>query len=181
MNVIVVGCDGSGKSTICNIIKKLTDYKVINLKKNNPTDFFIDKIIVKSFESIKNKYIKFIFLYTFVHLAEFLRNLFIINIYNNTIFDRYPIDRIAIAVEGTLKLKERKSFFYTVDVLLRLIWCLPNLIFLLNRGKIIFIERSANEIYKHRKSDYRSLDDVRIKIKSYDLIYNFLKKFKKNI
>lgn len=182
MNIIILGADGSGKSTLCKLIKSsLINYEIVNLKKNKSSNFFLDSLIVDLFEKLENKYIRRFYLYTILHFTEFIRNLIIIFSQNNLIFDRHPIDRIAIAIEGLLNLKKNKSIFYFIDVFIRIIWAIPNLIFLVSFDKIVFVNRSNKEIYKSRCDDYVSIEKVANKKKSYNIIYKFISKFKKDI
>ena len=182
MNIIILGADGSGKSTLCKLISsKLINYKIVNLKKNKSSNFFLDILIVDLFEKLENKYIKIFYLYTVLHFTEFIRNLIVIFSQKKLIFDRHPIDRIAIAIEGLLNLKKNESIFYFIDVFIRIIWAIPNLIFLVSFDKIVFVNRSNKEIYKSRHDDYVSIEKVANKKKSYNIIYKFISKFKKNI
>jgi thymidylate kinase len=182
MNIIILGADGSGKSTLSKLIKsKLINYDIVNLKKNKSSNFFLDTLIVDFFEKLENKYVKIFYLYTILHFTEYIRNIIIIFSQNNIIFDRHPIDRLAIAIEGLLNLKKNKSIFYSLEVFVRIIWAIPNLIFLVSFDKFFFLNRSDKEIFNSRRDDYIWIEKVINKKKSYVLIYKFISKFKKNV
>lgn len=168
----VIGPDGVGKSTY---IKKRYSTTSISLKKTNSSTIWVDAYLTSKFVNNKSVLVQELMLQFWIYPVDFLRGLLRIVSGRYEIFDRSPIDRLALVIEIVLFMKLEgftlKRFYF---LLTRSTWLLPSIMNALLIDEHILLSESAEVIYARRRHEYRSLEHIELRIKSYYLTKKFL-------
>ena len=165
----MIGPDGAGKSTF--IQERFSETANCSLKKDNSSSCRTDQRLMTVYARLENPILSECYLLTVVYSLELLRNTYRILFGDCLVFDRSPIDRVALVIEQCLRLyKCGFKASLLLRVLLRLPWLLPNFLLALVIGRHILLLPSAETLRARRPEDYPNLIDAELKRLSYVII-----------
>ncbi len=172
----VAGPDGSGKSTICETLSSFKkSSEVIHAVKDRNLHFISTKLGARilSYSQRKNYLLYTFVLYFVFYPLEFIENLyrFSRNGKDFYIYDRHPIDRMALRYELLLRFKKGRVnlFRFYYEYPLRVFWSELYRLFFRRIDKIYVLLPEAELSYERASGQYKSMVDAVFKVDSYKL------------
>ena len=175
----VSGPDGSGKSTLCKDLNtSLNSSEVIHAVKDRNLRLMSTKLGVQllRFAQSKNHFFYTTVLYFIFYPLEFLENLLRFSLKGKDfyIYDRHPIDRMALRYEILVRYRSGKvnTFRFIYEYPLRVFWSELYLILFIRIDRIYVLLPAPTLSFERASGQYKKIEDASFKLESYRLSSN---------
>lgn len=172
----ISGPDGSGKSTLCEEVNsQLVSSEVIHAVKDRNLRLMSTKLGVKllKFAESKNQMLYTLVLYLIYYPLEFLENLkrFSVKGKDNYLYDRHPIDRMALKYEFLLRYRKGKvkKVRFFIEYPFRVFWSEIYRLIFIRIDRIYILLPDPELSFVRASGQYEKIEDAVYKMESYKM------------